>query len=157
MVDPNPNSPIEVFFSYSHRDEGLRDQLANHLNLLQRRGVITAWHDRNIGAGKEWEGEINTHLHSAHVILLLISSDFLASDYCYGVELDRAMERHEAGEARVIPVILRAVEWKDAQFGRLQALPTDARPISSWPNLDEAFANVARGIRVAIEELTQNP
>ena len=147
-----PAAPVEVFFSYSHRDEALRDELEKHLSLLKRQGVITAWHDRKIGAGREWEGQIDGHLNSAVVILLLISADFLDSDYCYDVEMKRAMERHEAGEARVIPVILREVDWPGSAFGKLQALPTDARPITSWPNRDEGLACVARGIRAVLDE-----
>ena len=144
---------IELFFSYSHKDESLRDKLANHLKLLERQGVISAWYDRDITAGTEWEGQIDEHLESAQVILLLISADFLASDYCYDIELKRAMERHELGEARVIPIILRDVDWKGATFGKLQALPKNAKPITSWDNEDEAFTNVAKGIRKAVDEL----
>ncbi len=144
---------IEVFFSYSHKDEELRDELSKHLAMLMRQRVITAWHDRRIGAGKEWEKEIDGHLNTADIILLLISSDFLASDYCYDVELKTAMRRHEDGEARVIPVILRPVDWKGACFGNLQSLPRDARPVTDWPNRDEAFRNIAQGIRVEAEEL----
>ena len=145
--------PIEVFFSYSHKDEELCGELLKHLSILKRQGVIQDWHDRKIGAGTEWEGEINTHLNTAGVILLLISADFLASDYCYDVEMKRALKRHDAGEARVIPVILRPVDWKGAPFGKLQALPTDAKPVTSWPDRDQAFLNVAQGIRAAVKEL----
>src|SRR5690349_17931113 len=111
------NEPIEVFYSYAHEDELLREKLDKHLSILKRTGVIAGWHDRNITAGREWAGEISAHLGSAGVILLLVSADFLASDYCYDVELTRALERHEAGEARVIPVILRSVDWRGAPFG----------------------------------------
>jgi tetratricopeptide (TPR) repeat protein len=148
-----PTRAVEVFFSYSHKDEDLRDELSKHLALLKRQHVITAWHDRKIGAGKEWENEIDEHLNTADIILLLISSDFLASDYCYDVEVKTAMNRHDDGEARVIPVILRPVDLKGAPFGKLQALPKDARPVTDWPNRDQAFLNVAQGIRVAAEEL----
>lgn len=152
-----PAEPIEVFFSYSHKDEALRDELEKHLTILKRQGVITAWHDRGIVAGEEWEGEIDEHLNSALVILLLVSADFLASNYCYEIEMMRAMERHEAGEARVIPVILRPCAWKGADFGKLQALPKDAKPVASWSNQDEAFLDVEQGIRKAVEELRPNP
>ena len=133
------SEPVEVFFSYAHEDEALRDELEKHLAILKWQGVITGWHDRKIGAGREWEGEISTHLNTARVILLLISPDFLASDYCYDVEMKRAMQRHDAREARVIPVILRPVDWKGAPFGKLQALPTDAKSVTTWTNQDEAF------------------
>ena len=149
------NQAIEVFFSYAHEDEELRDELAKHLKLLERQKMIAAWYDREIGAGTEWKHSIEQRLNSAQVILLLISADFLASDFCWGVELRRAMERHEAGEARVIPVILRPVDWRGAQFGQLQALPKNALPITTWSNQDEAFLDVARRIRQVVEELKQ--
>lgn len=119
--------------------------------------MITAWYDRNITAGTEWAGEIDQHLNTASVILLLISADFLASDYCYAIELTRAMERHEDKEARVIPVILREVDWKGAPFGKLEALPKKAKPVTNWENRDAAFADVARGIRKAVEEISGQP
>lgn len=145
---------IEVFFSYSHKDEDLRDEMAKHLTILKRQGVITTWHDREISAGTEWAGAIDAHMNSAQVILLLISPDFLASDYCWDIELKRAMERHEAREARVIPVILRPVDnWNEAPFGKLQAFPTNGKPVTTWANRDEAFANVAQAIRKAVQEL----
>jgi len=147
------SKPIEVFFSYSHKDEQLRDELAKHLSILKRQGVIQAWYDREISAGTEWAGEIDTHLNTATIILLLISADFLASDYCYDIELTRAMERHAAKEARVIPVILREVDWKGAPFGKLQALPKDAVPVTKWQDRDQAFADIARGIRQAVDSL----
>jgi len=146
-----------VFFSYSHRDAELRDELAKHLHLLQRQGVIRAWHDRQIGAGTAWRSAIDAHLQTARIILLLVSADFLASDYCFDVEMQRALARHEAGEARVIPVILRAVDWQGAPFAKLQALPTDGKPVMSWANRDEAFLNVAQGIRGAVEEIVGHP
>jgi hypothetical protein len=146
-------TPVEIFSSYSHKDEKLRNQLEQHLSLLKHQGLITGWHDRKIGAGTEWEGQIDQHLNAAHIILLLVSADFLASRYCYDVEMKRAMERHDAGEARVIPVILRPCDWHKALFGKLQALPKDALPVTKWKNRDEAFTDVARGIRAAVAEL----
>ena len=150
-----PNS-VEIFYSYSHKDEELRDQLENHLTLLKRQGIITNWHDRKISGGGEWEGEIDKHLESADTILLLISSDFIASDYCYDVEMKRAMERHKAGEARVIPVILRPVAWKNSPFGKLQAFPTSVNPVTRWEDQDEAFADIAEGIKEVVAELKRN-
>jgi len=143
----------EVFFIYAHNDEKLRQQLERQLSLLKWQGLITGWHDCEIEAGTEWEEEISIHLNTASIILLLVSPDFMASSYCYGVEMKRAMERHEAGEARVIPVILRPVYWKGAAFGKLQVLPKHARPVTRWQNRDEAFLDVVEGIRKAVEEL----
>ncbi len=146
---------IEVFVSYSHKDEELRDELDKHLSILKHRGLISTWHDRRIEAGEEWKGEIDEHLNSAQIILLLISSDFLASKYCYDIEMKRAMERHESEEARVIPIILRHVLWKGSPFSKLQALPTNAEPIKDgdWRSVDEAFADVAEGLETAINNL----
>jgi hypothetical protein len=156
-MSAQPPHALEVFFSYAHEDEKLRDELVKHLSLLKRQGVIRDWHDRQITAGTEWAGAIDAHLQSAQIILMLVSADFMASDYCYDVEMQRAMERHEAREARVIPVILRPVDWQGAPFGKLQALPTDGKPITNWPNQDAAFVNVARGIRAVAQELTGRP
>ena len=146
---------IEVFCAYSHRDEGLREQLGNHLSILRRQGTITVWHDRKIGAGGEWEREIHEHLNTAHIILLLISSDFLASDYCYDIEMNRALERHDTEEACVIPIILRPVVWEEESLSRLLALPKDATAVTLWENQDEAFADIARGIGRVVKDINQ--
>jgi tetratricopeptide (TPR) repeat protein len=140
--------PIKVFFSYSHQDEEFKDELVKHLSILQRQGVISGWHDRMIQPGSDWNREIDASLSSADIILLMVSSDFLASDYCWGVEVQKAMQRHEAGEACVIPVILRYVDWEETPIATLQALPKNAEPIASWVDRDQAFTDVAKGIRV---------
>jgi hypothetical protein len=150
-ASPKPSDLMEVFFSYAHEDEVLRDELAKHLKLLERQGVIKAWSDRNITAGEEWKNAIDERLESANIILLLISADFLASDYCYDIELDRALERHKSKAARVIPIILRSSDWQNSAFGKLAALPTGGKAITSWPNEDEAFTDVVQGIRKAID------
>lgn len=146
---------IEVFFSYSHQDEEFRQELIKHLSILRRQKVIKLWHDRKITAGSEWAGDIDQHLESAQLILLLISADFLASDYCYDLELQRAMERHRAGAARVVPVILRPVDMNGAPFEALQALPKDAQPITSWADRDAAFVDVVQGLRRVIKEFSE--
>ena len=145
---------IRIFYAYSHRDEEFRKQLENHLSILKRQDLIEGWHDRKISAGREWEGEIDENLNTAHIILLLISSDFIASDYCYEVEMQRAMERHDAGEARIIPILLRSVDWDEAPFGKLQALPKDMTPVTKWDDQDEAFTDIAKGIRKVVGELS---
>ncbi|MDE0043590.1 MAG: TIR domain-containing protein, partial [Candidatus Poribacteria bacterium] len=146
---------MEIFCAYSHEDEELREKLGKHLAPLRRQGIITDWYDRKISAGKEWKGEIDEHLNAARVILLLVSSDFIDSDYCYDVELRRALEMHKAGEARVIPIILRPVDWQILQFANLLALPKDGRAVTLWENQDEAFTDVAKGIAKVVEELNQ--
>ncbi len=151
---PQADRPVEVFVSYSHKDDELRAQLETSLVMLRRRGVVRQWSDRRISPGQEWDRQIDEHLESADIILLLISPDFLASNYCYDIEVTRAMQRHEAREARVIPVILRFTDdWQSAPFGKIQALPKDAEPVKGWADRDLAFADVAGGIRRAVEEL----
>lgn len=141
-----------LFFSYSHKDEDLRDQLETHLAMLKYEGLIEAWHDRRIAAGDELNDSINANLDRADVILLLVSPDFLASKYCYDVEVAHAMERHAAGEARVIPVILRHCDWHHAPFGKLLAAPKDGRPVKAWADADEAFLDVAKQVRSALPQ-----
>ena len=145
---------IRLFYSYSHEDESLRDELAKHLSSPKRQGIIAEWHDRRIGAGDEWKGAIDENLEEAQIILLLVSSSFLASDYCWDVETKRALERHNIGDAKVIPIILRPCDWHGAPFGQLQALPKDAKAVTTWTNKDEAWTDVALGIRRAVESMT---
>jgi TIR domain len=138
-----------LFLSYSHKDEVLRDQLETQLTMLKRQGVISVWHDRRLIAGDHVDEVISKQLEAADIILLLVSPDFLASEYCYSVEMTRALERHAAGEARVIPVILRPCEWHHAPFGKLLATPTDGKPVTKWADPDEAFLDIAKAIRAA--------
>ena len=147
----------KLFFSYAHEDEGLRDQLEVQLAMLRRNGLIEAWHDRRIIAGTPIGDEISARLEEADIILLLVSPDFLASDYCYEREMARALERHREGSARVIPVILRPCAWHSAPFGELLAAPRDGRPITRWPDADEAFLNVVNAIEAAIAETGTSP
>jgi hypothetical protein len=149
--------PVRTFLSYSHQDEALLRQLMKHLKPLEYQGIVQAWHDRRIAAGTMFDNEIDRELDQADLILLLISPDFVSSEYCWGKELARAMARHEGGEARVIPVILRPVDWRGSPFGKLLALPTDGRPITTWPDQDEAFLDVVRGIRASIEKWNGGP
>jgi hypothetical protein len=141
--------PLRLFYSYSHNDETFRVELEKHLAVLRRTGVIDAWHFRQIPPGHEWEGEIDQHLEAAQIILLLISPDFLSSNYCWEVEGRRALERHQQKLSAVIPVVLRACDWIHSPFARLQALPTNAKAIASWSDKDEALTDVAAGIRAA--------
>jgi len=142
-----------LFISYAHEDENLRERLETHLNLMKRQDKIDVWHDREIVAGEELDHEISKHLERADVILLLVSADFLASDYCYKEEMGRALERHEDGEAKVIPVIVRDCNWHSAPFGKLNALPEDGKAVPLWKHRDTAWRNVAEGIKRAVEEM----
>lgn len=146
--------PISVFISYAHEDEELKDELRKHLALLHNEGVISTWDDRAIPAGAEFDEVIAQQLDTADLILLLVSADFIDSKYCWGIEMKRAIERHEAGSARVIPVILRDVDWHTAPFAKLTAAPKDGKPVMSWANRDEALKDVAMRVRHAVSALT---
>jgi len=141
-----------VFFSYSHEDEELRNRLEKHLALLKRQGLVEAWHDRRILAGSHLDQAISGNLEVADIILLLVSADFLASEYCYSREMQRAMERLDAGSAVIIPVILKPCDWHTAPFGKLLAIPRDGKPVTSWANVEEAFADIAGHIRKRVED-----
>ena len=145
---------IKIFYCYAHEDKTLRDELEKHLTPLKRTGQITEWYDRDIQGGTDWESEIETHLTTANIILLLVSPDFIFSDYCYGVEMKKALDRHKAGQAHVIPIILRPVLWQETPIGVLQALPTDGEPVTLWPNRDKAFWDVVKGIHEVVRKLT---
>lgn len=141
-----------LFFSYSHADSELRDQLEKHLAMLKRQGRIESWHDRKIVAGDALDDRISEHLERADVILMLVSSDFLASDYCYSVEMTRALERNSNRDARVIPIILRPCDWKSSPLSKLLATPTDGKPVTRWADRDEAWLNVVEAIKGALPE-----
>ena len=155
MDTPNQRR-IRLFYSYAHDDEELRDELEEHLTLLKRQRIIDSWHDRRIVAGEERADAVNQNLEKADVILLLVSASFIGSDYCWNEEMTRAMDRHEAREAVVIPVIIRDVNWNSSPFGKLQALPTDGKSVDTWSNRDSAWRNVSEGIERAIQRLTSD-
>lgn len=146
-----------LFFSYSHRDEVWRNELEIHLSALKRQGLIDTWHDRRILAGDNVDHAIAEHLESASVILLLVSPYFIASDYCYDVEMARAMERQASGDARVIPVILEPCVWHDLPFGTLLATPTDGYPVSKHPNPHDAFLDIVKTIKKALPHVPPAP
>ena len=145
---------MKIFICYAREDEPLLRNLEKHLRALKRQGLIDPWHDREIIPGTDWKQEIDKQLNAADIILLLVSPDFIDSEYCYSTEMKRAMER---GEAYVIPIILRHTYWKRTPFSRLQALPTDARPITDrfWSTIDEAFFSVTEGISETISQIQQ--
>ncbi len=142
-----------LVFSYSHADEALRNELEKHLSPLKRLGKITTWHDRCIIPGQEFENQIDHYFSQADIILLLISSDFIASDYCYQVEMTNALERHNRGEAVIIPVILRECDWHQLPFGRIMAATIDGKPITKFASHDDGYFQVAGAVSRAIANL----
>ncbi len=149
--------PPKLIYCYAHRDKGLRDELDKHLSVLRHLKQIVDWYDYEIKPGTNWQEEIDIQLNTANIILLLVSPDFMYSKYCYGVEMQRAIERHDRGEAKVIPVILRPIHgWQDTPIGKLQALPTDGEPVvNRRRTVDYALENVANGIREVINSHNQ--
>lgn len=141
------NKGIEVCCCYAKEDKELFGQLMTNLIPMRERGLITLWADTDINPGEPWEEKINEHLHAAEIILLLVSPDFMASEYCYGKEMAQAMKRHDDGKASVISIILRPSDWQETELGKLQALPTNAKPITQWLDRDEALLDVAKGVR----------
>lgn len=149
---------LNIFIAYSREDAELRSSLDNHLSGLKRREYINTWHDGQIVAGTEWENEIEDHLSTADIILLLISSDFIASDYCYDIEMRKAISRHEIGDAVIIPILLRPCDWSDLPFSKIQGLPQNGKAISSnhWKSPDFALNEVTQSIKVIVEKLRKN-
>ncbi len=143
-------TPLEVLCCYAREDQAMLEQLKKHLAPLQRQGQITIWSDTNIEAGAEWDRELHRHLERADIILLMISSDFMSSDYCYSTEMGRAIQRHNQGSAHVIPVLLRSTFWQNAPFAKLQMVPTNAEPVTNWPDRDKAFNNITEQINQVI-------
>lgn len=143
---------MRVFLSYAHEDEEHRRALEEHLAFLRRTFNLELWHDRLIKPAEEWEPRISEELERADLILLLVSPSFANSEYCWGVETKRALERHRQGDALVVPILVRPVSgWSDTPLGKLQALPAEAKPVSSWGNSDEAYVSIATGLRSLIQ------
>lgn len=156
---PAPDAPspsgVLVFISYAHADEALRVELRKHLGALEREGLVQAWDDREILAGDAWADVIDARLNQADLILLLVSADFIRSEYCYGKELARALERHadRADRAIVIPIVLRPCDWQNSRFAHLQALPEGGRALPEWKSADDYYTAVAKGLRRRLQRL----
>lgn len=144
---------IKVFISYSHVDDNYRNELQKHLTSLQHQNIVETWHDRRIVSGEEWAERIDDELRQTDIILLLISSDFIYSRYCYELEMTEALARHERKEAVVIPVILRPCHWTGLPFGKLQAATKDGKPVEKYPSLDDAFLEIIKNIETVAKRL----
>jgi hypothetical protein len=147
---------MKVFVSYSHVDKELKDRLVKHLRPLEHENLVEVWVDHQIKAGDDWDKEIAKKLGDADIVLTLISIDFINSKYCYDIELEKALEREADGEAQVVPVILRSCLWTKSPLGRLRALPTDGKAVTTWNDIDEALTVVAAGVRDSAIKLLEN-
>jgi len=143
----------KIFCSYSHKDEKYRAELETHLALLSRQGAVHVWHDRLIAPGRNWAKEIDDNINLANVVLLLVSADFLASEYCYGVEMRRALQRASRLETHVVPILIRKCDLQGVPFADVQWLPTGAKPVKNWADRDSAWTDVATGVRKIVQEL----
>ncbi len=150
--EKNP-APLDLFISYSTKDEKLKEELETHLVMLKRDGTIRPWHSEQTGAGLEWEKEVGSIIDRSQIILLLISPSFLASDYLYDQELKRAMERHKSGNARVVPILIRSADVSKTPFKNLQSLPRSHDPVDTSHNRDETWTKIAREIREVCDSL----
>ena len=122
-----------------------------HTAMLRKNQTISMWHDRKISPGEDWKNKIDENLNDSDIILLLISSDFINSEYCFDIELKRALEMHNAEEATVIPIIVRQCDWDVPELRDIQSLPKGVKAISSWGDKDEAWSNVVEGLKMVIE------
>jgi len=146
---------FKLFVSYAPEDDRHRDDLDHHLASLRREGNVDVWFDARIAPGEDWRARIGQELSGSDVILLLISANFLASDFCVDEEMAHAVERHRQGTARVIPIAVRAADWGQMPFAKLRALPRNRRPVTLWANHDEGWTDVAEGIREVIASLSE--
>ena len=148
--------PVEIFISHAQGDEDNLNELIRQLTPMQRKGGITLWDTRQIVGGAVTATEIEKHLNTAQIFLLLITSNYVTSDH-YSLVVNRAMARQQRGEAFVIPILLNWVFWEDEPYGNLSPLPDNRKPVSAWTNRGEAFFNIAEGIRKVVEKLTKPP
>lgn len=137
----------KLFISYTHKDEPFKDDLIEHLSGLKENGSISSWNDRQIMPGEEWDDAIKKNLTEADIVLFLVSSSFMASNYIKDVEIKHTLERYRNNEVIIVPIIIRPCDFSMLPISKLQALPKDAKPISTWADRDEAFLNVVNGIK----------
>lgn len=140
---------LKVFLSYSHKDEKFKEELDEHLSSLKRGNVIEVWNDRKIISGTEWKDDIFDNLKEADLIICLLSSSFLASDFCIDKEFKFALERHKKNEAVIVPVVIRPCDWTPI-MGNIQGAPKDGLAVTMWKNQDEAYMNIVTSIKDTI-------
>jgi small GTP-binding protein len=146
------NTP-KLFISYSHKDAEYKDELLNRLKVISRQFNVDTWHDEQLLAGDKIDPEIIKQLDVADMVIMLISPDFIASDYCFETEMQRALENAEQRSSRVIPIIVRETpDWHQHAIGQDLALPDDGKPLEDWPSADKFWGSVQTGIRRVIED-----
>jgi hypothetical protein len=149
---------MKAFISYSHRDSASLERLHTHLAMLRREGAVTEWYDREILAGDQVDNEVSVNLENSDLFLALASPDFLHSNYCYEKEMERAIEKHDSGQMRIIPIIVEPCDWKASPLVRFKALPRDGEPISDWTNENNAYLDIVNELRRVVQnEGTEHP
>lgn len=143
--------PVPIFISYAHKDEDFKDALLEQLSPLRRSSWVAPWQDRDIVAGEDWNDAIFENLRQAKVVLLLVSSSFINSDFCMDKELTATMERHTKGECIVVPIIIRPCDFGEMPFAKFQAVPKNAKPISKWEDADEAWLDVVKKLKIVFQ------
>jgi hypothetical protein len=155
-MEQNHATPVHIFISYAHEDSAWLDKLQRHLGGLRHLGRVQAFDDRDILAGSEWEPKIKAALDTAHIIVLIVTANFLDSAYCTTIELQRALARHNDRSVYVVPIIAEHADWQALSIGRLALLPKDEqnnlRPLSDWPNVNKPLADIAMRIRQLAEQ-----
>lgn len=151
-MQSTPNRSMKAFISYSHRDNWALERLHTHLVMLRREGRIVDWFDREILAGDDLDQQISEQLETCDLFLPLVTPDFLASSYCYDKEMTRALERHDTGEVRVVPIIIEPCDWTASPLKRLKVLPKDGKPVVEWTNHNTAFMDVVTELRRLLSE-----
>ncbi len=148
---------IKIFYSYSHLDVKYLEKLKKSLSILRRQGIIEDWGDRDINAGEDWKKSIDIKLEQAQIVVLLVSTNFLASDYCYDYEMKRALIKHKLNLTKVIPIILTDSEYQETPFSTIEVLPEKGFAVDNrqhWPNANYAYTNIARGIRKVTDNIS---
>ena len=145
-----------VFISYSHKDEKEKDELLSHLGVLKHAGLIDLWNDDRIGAGSDWEQEIQQAMTEARVAILLISANFLTSDFILGQEIPALLKRRQKQGLVVFPVIAKACAWQTVDWLRqMNVRPKNGKPVwgGGGTHVDEDLAKIALEVSKIIEEI----
>ena len=150
-------APISIFASYAPQDAPLEQELKEHQRPLQREGWIELWPDRDMSVATGWEQQSSKHLQTAQIILLLVSIDYLNSDYCRDIEMKQALERHQRREVRLLPILLRPCFWDSSPLGKLQVLPRNGQPVTTWSHREAAWLDVVQTLRRVVDQLLREP
>lgn len=141
--------PAETFISYAHEDKSIMESLATHLSPLHRLGLIRLWHDKKLNAGAVLDKEIAGKLNNAEVVIMLVSADFINSDYCFSREMIAALENHRKNKTKIIPILARSCYWQLSPFSSL--LLANTKAIASHENQDEALVSVVEEIKKVLD------